>query len=115
MTEALDDPLVLADKRSHDTRSLATFYRGVMVDANLEVREKLRAAKQLTEMLGLKDQSGYEPPKEDLEVVLDEDWRKHYENRLINGEILSAKANGTTPTNGNGAAPTNGNGKKSPK
>lgn len=93
-------------------QEIATFYRGVLADHENPTREQLRAAKQLVEMLGLKDASNYEPPKEDIVVELDEDWRSYYGNRLEEGKVLTANAPAgkgvkLAATNGNG---TNGNG-----
>jgi hypothetical protein len=71
---------------------LAMFYRAKMTDKEIETREQLRAAKQFVELLGLKDQSGYDPPKEDIIIELDEEWRSYYSSRLDEGKVLTANA-----------------------
>ncbi len=61
-------------------------------DTENPTREQLRAAKQYVEMLGLKDQSGFEAPKEDLVIEMDENWRGYYGDRLEQGKVLTANA-----------------------
>ena len=110
------------------------FLEGFMRSYALEPQERLKAAKQYSELYGLNDRSDQEAKPQDINIVIP-DWRAVYKQRLARGQAASAKAlnggngcqstdtgeNGTkaaekngSPRNGtNGTNGTNGNGKSS--
>ena len=68
-------------------------------DPGTDVRAKARLVKEYVELHGLRDQTPYEAPKEDVKIVVG-DWRAKFRKRLESGDVSSAKKNGA---GGNGA------------
>lgn len=94
-----EDATPRADKRS----KVSAFLEDVLGDRSIDVRHRIRAAREYTRLHGLQENPEDEGPPPEVEVELP-NWRQEMIKALENKEILSARhVNGGSETNGNGS------------